>query len=277
MTLVTVFESTTAEPRSRAPHPVQPRKRRFDFASVPRHWFAGEPIPTHVVNGLTLIFPWGERFFVRSVRHYLDAIDDPALAEQVRGFFGQEGTHAREHERMFALLEAQGYDIRSFLERYERVSRRIEAFFGPPMRLSVTAASEHFTAMLGDLVLRDPVLARAHPVVRDLLHWHAAEEIEHKAVAFDVLQRVHPSYALRMAGLALATALVGGWWFLAARHLLRQEALPPRRLLGGLLRLEREQPLRKVLARGIASYARRGFHPMDDDNLELARSYLAAT
>jgi uncharacterized protein len=259
-----------------ARHAVQPRKRRFDFTEVPRHWFGGEPVPTHVVNGLTLIFPWGERFFVRSVKHYLDQIDDPLLREQVRGFFGQEGTHAREHERMFAILEAQGYELASFLELYERRSRRIERFFGPRMRLAVTAASEHFTAILGEHALSETLLESAHPVVRDLLSWHAAEEIEHKAVAFDVLQRVAPSYALRMAGLALATVLVGGWWITAARHLLRQENIPRGKLLRGLRRLAAERPvLRETFLRGIREYARRDFHPMDNDNLHLAARYLA--
>lgn len=267
---------TEARPAARSAHPVRPRKRRFDFTGVPRHWFGGEPVPTHVVNGLTLIFPWGERFFVRSVRHYLDRIDDPALRDQVRGFFGQEGTHAREHERMFAMLEAQGYELASFLSRYERASERIEAFFGPPMRLAVTAAAEHFTAILGEHALGEPILERAHPVVRELLYWHAAEELEHKAVAFDVLQHVHPSYALRMAGLALATVLVGGWWITAARHLFRQERLPRAELFAGLRRLVRERPvMRDTFLRGIREYARRDFHPMDHDNLHLAADYFA--
>ena len=40
-----------------------------------------------------------ERFFVRSVRHYLDRIEDADERADVRGFFGQEGRHAAEHER----------------------------------------------------------------------------------------------------------------------------------------------------------------------------------
>src|SRR5688572_16111039 len=97
--------------------------RRVDFAfdeSIPRHWFAGNPLATHVANGLNLLFPAGERYFVRSVKRYLSRIDDPKLREEIRGFFGQEGRHANEHERFFRILEAQGYEIRTFLDRYER-------------------------------------------------------------------------------------------------------------------------------------------------------------
>ena len=56
--------------------------------------------------------------------------------------------------------------------------------------------------------------------MREMLAWHAAEEIEHKAVAFDVLQAVAPSYALRMAGLffAFSTAVMPGLADLPAEH-----------------------------------------------------------
>ena len=64
----------------------------------------GHALATHVVNGVNLLFPAGERFFVRSVRHFLDAVEDPALRAQVRGFAGQEGWHAQAHEAFFRVL-----------------------------------------------------------------------------------------------------------------------------------------------------------------------------
>src|SRR5882724_6040924 len=92
----------------RARKPVSPKPRSPGLpidGSIPRHWFAGNVWATQVVNGVNLLFPAGERYFVRAVNHYAKKIDDPLLAAQVRGFFGQEGRHAREHERFFAVLE----------------------------------------------------------------------------------------------------------------------------------------------------------------------------
>ncbi len=65
---------------------------------LPRHFAAdGDLISGHVIVALSSVFPDGEDYFVRSVRHYRDRITDPALKRQVAGFIGQEAVHGREH------------------------------------------------------------------------------------------------------------------------------------------------------------------------------------
>src|SRR5512140_1325419 len=246
--------------------------------SIPRHWFAGNVWATQVVNGVNLLFPAGERFFVRAVNHYVKQIDDPVLVAQVRGFFGQEGRHAKEHERFFAVLEEQGYDVARFLRLYEAISYRfIERFSPPALRLAPTAACEHFTALLAEEVLRERVRDHAHPLVRRLLSWHASEEIEHRAVAFDVLRAVAPSYALRMAGLAMATVCLGGFWIAATTTLLAQEdGLTLKRVRRDAKNARASMGSRSVFLRGILEYMRRDFHPSQADIDHLAVEYLAS-
>lgn len=270
----------THEPaRQAAP---QPRRMEFPFgAEIPRHWHAGLALPTHVANGVNLLFPAGERFFVRTVKRCLPRFhDDPEMLAQIRGFLGQEGHHAREHERFFEVLEAQGYEIRAFLARFERITFGIiEQRMPQPLRLACTAACEHFTAILAEHVLSTDTLADAHPVVRDLLMWHAAEEIEHKAVAFDVLQRLHPSYALRLLGLAWASGLLALWWFQATRMLLAQDGITRADVQRERARLRRSRKRhaiwQHVFLRGIREYVRPGFHPWSRDDRHLAERELA--
>jgi uncharacterized protein len=265
---------TPKAPRSAAP--IRVRKMGFVFDDVPRHWFFGAAFPTHLVNGLNLVFPAGERFFIRSVRHYLSEIEkDPALLADVKAFFGQEGRHGLEHERAFEMLEKQGFEIRTFLQTYERIAYgKLEPMFGPHIRLASTAALEHFTATLAERALSEPFLDSAHPAMRDLLRWHACEEIEHKAVAFDVFQRVDGRYWVRLAGLVIGTLTLTGFWALATRHLLSQDAVPKEQL-----RRERKAS-REVgqtpafLWKAIVDYVRPGFHPSQRDNYGLARTYL---
>jgi uncharacterized protein len=260
-----------------------PRDPDLDLDAVPRHWMAGNPVATAISNGINLLFPHGERFFVRSVHHYLDRIEDPTLRAQVKAFFKQEGHHAAAHDRLNAVLRAQGFEIDRFVARYDAIGRWIEARTPAKLNLAITAASEHFTAILAEGAFRGGaggvggMLELLDPTMQQLLAWHAAEEIEHKAVAFDVLATIDPSYALRMAGLAYATVLLGGFWLWGATMLLRQEKLGWRGTWRELRRMRREDPvLRRVFGRGIRQYIRRDFHPHDNANDHLARDWFAA-
>jgi uncharacterized protein len=257
---------------------IRPRKMGFVFdEKIPRHWWGGSPFATHVANGLNLLFPMGERFFVRAVRHFADRVTDPALSEQIKGFVGQEVRHGIEHERFFEILRAQGYSLDTFMRIYELIGFRIVERVSPPkLRLSVTVALEHFTATLARTVFTRDLMASAHPVMGDLFRWHAAEEIEHKAVAFDVLREIDDSYALRMAGLAMGVSLLVPFWFGAAWMLMAQDLgdVPLRALLEDRKRVtQMRQRERRTLIAAVRDYMRRDFHPSDEDDAHFARGY----
>lgn len=254
-----------------------PRDPEVDLAGVPRHWLAGNAAATAISNALNMLFPAGERFFVRSVNRYVDRISDPTLREQVRAFFKQEGKHASAHDDFNDILRDQGFEIDDFLERYTTISRWLEDRLPAALNLAGTAAAEHFTAILADGAFRQGILDALDPRVQKLLAWHAAEEIEHKAVAFDVLREVDDRYALRVAGLAYATVMLGMFWAWATVMLLRQERLGLRGTLRELRKMNARDPvIRRVFIRGIRQYIRRDFHPRDNANEHLAAQWFAA-
>lgn len=254
-----------------------PRELDVDLSKVPRHWMAGAAVPTAISNGINLLFPHGERFFVRSVHHYLDQIDDPHLRAQVKAFFKQEGHHAKAHDDLNAVMRGHGFSIDAFLARYKAISLWVEARLPPALNLAGTAAAEHFTAILAHGAFTRGMLDQTDPTMQKLLAWHAAEEIEHKAVAYDVLQRVNPSYALRVAGLAYATVMLSAFWVWAAAMLMRQERLSLRDIRRQLSMMRRRDPIiRRVFVAGIKQYLRRDFHPRDNANDHLAAEWFAA-
>jgi hypothetical protein len=254
-----------------------PRDPEIDLSDVPRHWLANNAAGTAISNAINMMFPHGERFFVRSVHHYLDQIKDPTLRAQVLAFFKQEGHHASHHDELNEVIRSHGYQIDDFLESYEKISRWIEKRMPAKLNLAGTAAAEHYTAILADGAFAQGILDSLHPKMRELLSWHAAEEIEHKAVAFDVLRQVDPSYAVRMAGLAYATTMLGGFWLWGAIMLMRQEKRGPRGMLRELAKMRKRDPiLRRVFIRGIREYIRRDFHPSHIANEHLARDWFAA-
>ena len=101
---------------------VLPRNREYAIArSLERDWFDNHPFKTAWFNAMSITFPLGEKFFIDSVRHFADRINDPKLIEDIRGFCGQEGFHRREHQRYNETLCAQrGYDLNYLEGRLEK-------------------------------------------------------------------------------------------------------------------------------------------------------------
>jgi predicted metal-dependent hydrolase len=124
----------------------------------------------------------------------------------------------------------------------------------------------------GTMVVQDPTM-------RSLFLWHAVEEIEHRAVAFDVLQAVNPNYELRVAGMAVAATLLFGLWMIAAGSLLAQDRAKPDRYAREL-RARREFRNRHgapQFGEAMRAYLRRDFHPLQDTHCDdLARAYATA-
>ncbi len=174
---------------------------------LPRHWYGGDAFATHFLNALSSTFPFGEAFFVRSVLRYRGQIDDARLLDNIRGFAGQEGQHSRVHDEHVEMLIAQGYKA---LETRNRFVDRVARWHNrrtPKLSLSMTAGLEHLTALLARQILSDPELrtGKMHPEMARLWRWHALEEAEHKAVAFDVLMQVAPGHLHRCIVMALNT------------------------------------------------------------------------
>jgi hypothetical protein len=247
-----------------------------DFTDLPRAWYAGDLALTHFANGLMLVFPDGERFFIRSVRHYEGQLSEP-LKSQVRSFYAQEGHHGLAHEQQFHVLEAQGLEIQSWLAWYRNLAFRvIEPRTPPLLRLATTAALEHFTASFAAMALERRFLDQGHPGVRDLLLWHAAEEIEHRAVAFDVFVAAGGTWLWRVAGLVVATSVFLFFWRSAARHLIRQEPGLSRADVRASIQRRRRSghDLNALLRRAFLAYLRPDFHPSHAQDDTLANDYL---
>ncbi|HEY8603508.1 metal-dependent hydrolase [Tsuneonella suprasediminis] len=161
------------------------RDRRFARSAEPhRWWLNNNPIATAWFNALSATFPRGEAFFIESVKAHRDGASAKLEAE-IRAFVKQEINHTREHIVFNKLAEASGYDV-SFIDK--RVAEMLALTKDRPviLNLAATMALEHFTAMLGHELLKDPAhLQGADGDLGDLWRWHAAEEIEHKGVAYD--------------------------------------------------------------------------------------------
>lgn len=258
-----------------APRKIQTRRIEFRYDTAMSHHFAGgDPVMSHIVSTLSSVFPEGEDFFVQSVRNYRDEVTDPELKRQVGGFIGQEAIHGREHRTFNDQLAKMGYPTR-VLDRLTKYGLAVAAKVLPKShQLAVTAALEHYTATLAEVLLGNPEAAGKFndDEVRNLFMWHAVEESEHKSVAFDVYQAVSGNHLRRrvvmnvitvgflaaaVSGSMLSLALDGSTW----RH--------PGRTIASLRQLRTSPWLSKEVRQRIRDYNRNDFHPEDHDATEL--------
>ncbi|MET0384847.1 MAG: metal-dependent hydrolase, partial [Polyangiales bacterium] len=233
-------------------------------------------VKTHIFNALNLLFPDGERYFVKAVIDHVSQIDDPALLREVRAFAGQEGQHAHQHERFFAVMKQQGYHFGRFVRAFRDQCRWSSKTIPAALRLSITAGSEHYTAAMAASVLELGLLHSCDATMRNLITWHAVEEIEHKHVAYDVLAKLHPNnYPLRVLGFALASASIFGQSAYALDMLLTQDKAAGRVTQGQILRSTwsmlrgEERRFFVHLFRAMGRYLVPGFHPNQKDDRAL--------
>lgn len=258
-----------------------PVRRDIKFNLKPEaigNWHhAGGPVFTAFLNTFSVVLPVGERFFINSVRSYRDQITDPELKKAVTAFIGQEAMHGREHEEYNDAFFAKAPIAPKFEKFVEKLLFGLNKRGPKSWGLSATIALEHFTALLADGVLTEPRLTSdADPGYAALWKWHALEETEHKAVAYDVWEAVMgkgaKAYGLRMFGQVMATLIFWGLVIPVFIEVLRTE--------GQLTNWDGWKKFYKftmgdvgLLRKQIGNYLdyyRPGFHPWDHDN----RAYL---
>lgn len=255
---------------------ITPRDLRLDRTRPgERWWHGGDAVATAYYNSLSAAFPLGETFFIDAVRHFRDRAGG-RLGEQIAAFIQQESLHTREHVAFNKLVRQAGYDTtRIDAETRRRIDR---ARSRPPLvQLAITVALEHFTAIMAHSLLTetDPLPGTPPDVIR-LWQWHAIEEIEHKAVAYDTFlaATAHLSafkrWALRCHVMGLVSLQFWHANFQRMADFFRQDGINTPRTWWRVAKYLLNKPgvLRRI-ALPYLSFYRPGFHPWQRDERQL--------
>lgn len=254
------------------------RDARFCRDQAPTRLWAGDVVATAWFNALSGTFPRGEAFFIESVKAHRDGVP-AALADDIRAFVAQEINHSREHLAFNRLAERAGHDM-AHVDR--NVERLLAMTRGRPkiVDLAATMALEHYTAMMAHEFLANPGHFRtADPEAARMWRWHAIEEIEHKAVAYDTwLHATRDWSRWKRWKLKSLLMLIVTWRFLSHRvrdtlHLMAQDGPTGVRAKARLARYLLVSPgiLRRIVPDWIA-YFLPGFHPWKRDDRALIAS-----
>ena len=207
--------------RAGASFPV--RRMNFNFDTVPEYWMGGNAGLTHFMTALSALFPAGEKFFidsVRAVRYHSMLKNNADLQKEISAFIGQEAMHTHEHVGFNASAQKFGHDVDA-LERHTdtviQTTRKFMAKLAKPIGitqemvdLTTTTALEHFTATIASQLLSNSHIQElmTDDTMKTMWLWHAIEENEHKAVAYDVFEGVFgkglKAYALRTSSLVIS-------------------------------------------------------------------------
>ena len=280
--------------RAGASFPV--RRMNFDFDAVPEYWMNGSAGLTHFMTALSALFPAGEMFFidsVRAVRKHPAIANNEALQKEISAFIGQEAMHTQEHEGFNASAQKYGHDVETLDKATGRVIqgvRKVFARIGKPIGitqemvdLTATTALEHFTATIASQLLVNPHIQAlmTDETMKNMWLWHAIEENEHKAVAYDVFEGVFgqgiKAYALRTGSLigAMVTLFFVQSYFVA--RLLKEdnklnfEALKDIYTYG----YSPSKGIITGMGKEMLMYFKPGFHPNDLDTSGLLKTWKA--
>ncbi|WP_168383569.1 metal-dependent hydrolase [Acinetobacter indicus] len=280
--------------RAGASFPV--RRMAFEFDQVPEYWMRDSAGLTHFMTALSALFPVGEKFFIDSVRavRYHPAIkDNQELQKEISAFIGQEAMHTQEHVGFNASAQKYGHDVER-LDRYtDKViqgARKVFAGVGKPfgitqemVDLTATTALEHFTATIATQLLRNSHIQElmSDDTMKTMWLWHAIEENEHKAVAYDVFEGVFgqgtKAYLLRTSSLvaAMLTLFVVQNYFLF--RLLKEDKQLNLEAFKAIYTYA-YSPSKGIITgmgREMLAYFRPGFHPNDLDTVSLLDTWKA--
>ncbi|MDE0856330.1 MAG: metal-dependent hydrolase [Nevskia sp.] len=252
-------------------------REKLDFGldgDIPKYWFGGDPFKTRFFDALSTLFPEGEKFFIVCVRDFSGQIDDPQLAQQVRDFTRQEGQHGMVHTQFNNRLQQQGVNVPRLLERQKHIMFNIfRRFFSRRYTLAQTAASEHMTAIMAHSFFeRREILQDTDPRIRAMYAWHAIEEIEHKAVAYDVMQKVAGvGYLTRIMAMLHVTFGLPLHTFLIMAHMFKVDGFSLRQRAGlwlrGLWWLYKPGGLYAPVLGHYFAYYKPGYHPWKEGQM----------
>ena len=247
---------------------------------TPTLWFGQNPVLCHFMNAFSGLFPLGERQMISVVRKFRDRVrDDKVLNQEVSGFIGQEAHHAHSHEVLNRMLLARGVPMDN-IDAIIGWGIAITEKLPERQQMALVGAAEHFTALFGGLVLENPeILDLVHPDIRPMWIWHAMEELEHKAVTYDLYYAVGGNYPERVAAytafsLLLFSMIAAGTVRLAAADRSLFSVRATSGALWWMFGIGRKAGyFRKNVLKPLLDFYRPGFHPWNHDNSALIEKW----
>ena len=189
------------------------RRVRMEYpADFDPAWVPGYPEFAYAANGVSLMMPYYEPYFIRSVRSALPQLE-PALRARTEQYLGQEQQHQLQHLAFNTIIHGRYQNV----GRYERWLKRTCDWLwrtrSQKFNVAFAASSETIAFVMARWADHrlGSLFVGADAQASTLFLWHLAEEVEHKTAAFDVFEAIDGS-RLRYAWSSLVSVFTISWF-----------------------------------------------------------------
>ena len=189
--------------------------RHFNFKFSPDEldvkFFMQKEWATAYFAALSIFLTYGEELVIETARHHRDQIQDPVLKQRLTSLIGQEAIHSKVHEEYNETMIPNNLPVQLYRFLAEQVFNHTFLKFPQPLKLSMMAGIEHFTAVFAQYAMthQDIFNHSLDEKTRALWLWHMLEESEHKDIAYDTYQVLSANYPLRISGFFIALITLG--------------------------------------------------------------------
>jgi predicted metal-dependent hydrolase len=210
------------------------RRVSFEFPDSLDDVLPGESLVAEsYLVAFSLTMPALEPYLIRTCRAVAPQVTDPALAEDLKAFIGQEAQHFQNHRRVNEMVlrqlgEPAAARLRTILDELDAEYHRFSKERSDRFNLVYAEGFEAMTCAMAMTMFEEaahdaPGRTKMLGQWQALWAWHAAEEIEHRTVAFGAYEHLVGSYPYRVRG-----SLRAQWHFQSYIDRLQREVLASR-------------------------------------------------
>lgn len=262
--------------------PVRKPEIHFD-ESIKKYHIGNNAYKTFYFIAFHLMLPEGERFFIRSAQNFSSKIQNAKQRKQVMEFCGQEGNHSNTIQQYLNMLNFWGYPVERLQNKTRTFLNRVLKKFPKQFQLAFTVGTEHLTTSMVEALYEAGTINDKETCLKIRFFWyyHALEELEHKAVAYDLFSEIYPrSYFLR----CLSSLFINCVIFYFIRSFIKEMVKYDIRM-GRLTKQEFERSKKEVIKskkgakfkttfrRLLLSFYKPGFHPNQNNTDSLLEDH----
>lgn len=126
----------------------------FEGKEIDVEFYMNNQFATMFFATLSVFLTYGEDLVIETARHHRKFIQDPVLKQRVTSLIGQEAIHSKLHNEYNDALKDVEYPVDLYRFLGENFFKYVFLKFPQPLKLSMMAGIEHFTAVLAEYMMK---------------------------------------------------------------------------------------------------------------------------